>query len=301
MTTKSTSVGTALLLLPWLCLCMAPLPARQAPPADQVQKGPQDKNAEELLSTLGRQIFEIYKNQADYVAEEEQLQQAYDNKGNLKRQRRIVSNFYLVNVAGGNRYECREAIMVDGRATGDEKILQEMFFSKKQKPTKEQIDYIFKQNNKYNLSGDHLSNQPWTGLRYSHKDRQEHSTFYVQPVDAGSEEPQKLWFREIDQQTLFVTSTPFSKYPWRATGYYLFSSSDGQFIGYDITTYDPQKKPLRRWVAEYGRKRDGMLLPESFQSYNYHKNGEISTHSISHYKNYRRFTSDVKLTYESIE
>jgi hypothetical protein len=156
---------------------------------------------------------------------------------------------------------------------------------------------ISDQSRKYNLGyGRRETNQPFVGLRYSDFDRQAHTVYYIEPsADL------RLSFREIDKATLFSGGIPFSK-PEPAAGQYLFAAEGKQFLGYGISIHNNKGIRLVRLAARYSRKKDGKLLPASFEEYSYHNNGQVKTRSISEYKNYRHFTVDAKIiSFESIE
>jgi hypothetical protein len=281
-----------LLFLLTVLLCSSIFPANSAE-----EKGPRDKKAEELLSHLRKQIWEIRVNQIEYLAEEEQQQEEYDDSGKLQRRRRLLSNYYRVKLNGIDQIiECREIVSVDGKPTGDDKKLQKLLLSK-DKSIQEQVNKISHQNRKYNLGyGRRETNQPFVGLRFSDSDRQAHTVFYIEP---GAD--LQLSFREIDKATLFSGGAPFPK-PEPAKGEYLFSADGKQFLGYDISLYNHKGTRLVRLAARYSRKKDGKLLPASFEEYSYHKNGQVKTRSISEYKNYCHFTVDAKIiSFESIE
>jgi hypothetical protein len=101
--------------------------------------------------------------------------------------------------------------------------------------------------------------------------------------------------------TLFSGGIPLPK-PEPATGEYFFSAEGKHFLGYDISIHNNKGIRLVRLSARYSRKKDGKLLPASFEEYSYHNNGQVKTRSISEYKNYRHFTVDAKIiSFESME
>jgi hypothetical protein len=287
----------------FLFLATFPVFSQQSVPPGSFEKGPRDKDAKALLLLLGKQIGEIRANQIDYIAEEEQRQAEYDENGNIKQQRRILSNYYRVKWSEGVVLlsECREVIMVDGKPVGDGRKLQELLLSK-DKSVKDQIHKIMDQSRKYNLGEGRSTNQPFGGLRFADRDRQAHAEFYTDPAGSNSGDELKLYFRENDDATLFQHDIPFSKWAMPAAGYYLFALENNLFLGYDICIHGKNGTPWSRLVARYGRMKDGRLLPVSFEEYTYHKNGQIKTRSVSEYKNYRHFTVDTKIIhFESIE
>lgn len=285
----------------WSFMVLFAVSGPQAFSLGSAGNGPQDKTSEELLLRLQQEIGKIRTNQINYVAEEEQQQEEYNKKGELKKQRKLISNYYRVRLGGmDNIIECREVVSVNGEPTGDYDKLQRIFFSESESAVK-QINEVMKQNKKYNLGRRRDTNQPWVGLRFADRDRHEHAVYYIDPKPSDAGEMLQLRFQEVDEETLFRKGVPFSK-PTPATGQYLFASEGKQFLGYDISVHEKTGAILFRLVARYSRHKDEKLLPKSFEEYTYHENGQVKTHSVSEFKNYRRFTSDAKIIqYELIE
>jgi hypothetical protein len=280
-----------------------PMFGHQTNPQGSAEKGAIDKDAKELLPLLEKQIWEIRANQIDYIAEELQRQEEFDEKGKVKRQRQLLSNYYRVRINADMQLmsECREVIRVDGKPVGDGKELQELLLAK-DKSIKELIHKLTDENKKYNLGASRSTNQPFAGLRFADRDRHAHAVFYTDPAGSNSGNEVRLYLRENDEASLFQYERPFSKKPMPAEGNYLFASENKQFLGYDISIHNPDGTVWSRVVARYSRMKDGKLLPVGFEEYSYHKNGQIKTHSVSEYRNYRHFTVETKIIhFESLE
>lgn len=270
--------------------------------AQSAAKGPRDEAARELLQHLQRQVSAIRANQVDYVAEEEQQQEEYDDRGKLKKQRRLTANYYRLGEWGGRALECREVVSVDGKPVIEGRRLQEFLLSKDKSLT-QQLERVSEESKKYNLGyKSRDTNQPAVGVRFSDGDLQNNSSFFTEGARSDLKEPLRLSFREDAESTLFQHSMPFSKWPMPAAGEFLFSGPDRDFVGYDISIHDNKGKVRFRLLAGYDKKKDGKLLPIRFEEFSYDKNGKVKTRSMSEYKNYRRFDVEAKiLDFESIE
>jgi hypothetical protein len=65
------------------------------------------------------------------------------------------------------------------------------------------IHKMMDENKKYNLGASRSTNQPFAGLRFADRDRQEHAAFYTDPTGSKSGDEIKLYFRENDEASLF--------------------------------------------------------------------------------------------------
>jgi hypothetical protein len=297
------SLAPALFAILFILLSAFQVVGQHVVPQSSAEKGAIDSVAKELLPLLGKQIWEIRANQIDYIAEEVQRQEEFDEQGKAKRQRQLLSNYYRVRLDADIQLmsECREVISVDGKPVGDGKRLQQLLLAK-DKSIKQLIHKTMDENKRYNLGASRSTNQPFAGLRFADRDRHSHAIFYVDPAGFSSSADIKLYFCENDEQSLFQYDMPFSKKPMPAEGYYLFASENKQFLGYDISIHNKNGTVWSRIVARYSRMKDGKLLPASFEEYSYHKNGQVKTHSVSEYRNYRHFTVDTKIIhFESLE
>lgn len=125
--------------------------AQQAP-----QPGGDQAELNELISRAAIRITEYMTGFKDLTAEEEQNVEDYDDKGKLKKQRRIASDLFIYQsqLDPTKMYEYRDVKSVDGVAVKkrEERLISLLTKSAKADSVKKELDRITRESRRYDLN-----------------------------------------------------------------------------------------------------------------------------------------------------
>jgi hypothetical protein len=252
-----------------------------------------------VLEKLGEYAAGYHKKFREFVATEERVQKHY-GIGLKAQQRTTVSDYYVVSLpsAPDEMREFRETLLVDGRpVSGNRGKVLDLLRRKSPNPEVEE-QRILKESKRHDIGAfkrfEEFTNM---GLLYIDRRIQPHLQYVL---GAPQGEMLVLRFRETGSFTVARVDGD----PAPATGTIYFTYPDIQVVRVDLTIHDtsPDDYALVRCIIDYAPGPEGLMLPSRCRHFMPGSSDQPepgSWESDARYTNYRRFTSDVKLTVEA--
>jgi hypothetical protein len=264
---------------------------------------PRHSSLEALIDKADACSQSYYREFRQFVAEERQIQKRYDRKGILAEQRTIVSDYYVVNLPSNPReaIEFREAISVDGNLIPRDPSRLSRLFNQRSSDLESEIRRINKESYKYYIANKGLGDLVNTWYKYASPECRDHTSYRLLRAE-GPEEASAtlLQFEELGPKTLIHFKDLFGRStPIPASGSYQLAGADGYLVKVDITIFWAAERSYKigRWIKEYKPGPEGIMLPSCFRTALYQgRSGKTFLETESTYSNFRRFTTDVKLT-----
>jgi hypothetical protein len=252
---------------------------------------------ETVLAKLGSYSTAYHKNFRQFVASEERTQKHWGH--NLKlEQRSTVSDYYVVSLpsAPSSMVEFRETLSLNGRPVKGRrgKVLE--ILNRKSSDRAAEADRITKENKRYDL-GPFRRFEEFTNMGLLYVDPRVQRFVRYQLVRPESGNVLELRFREPGPETLAREDGR----PAPATGVIYFTYPEVRVLKVDLRIHldGPDGPPYVRCIVEYEPGPEDLMLPSLCRHF---IPGVIegpapgAWESEARYTNYRRFTSDVKLT-----
>jgi hypothetical protein len=250
---------------------------------------------EEVLIRLGAYSTAYRHNFRQFVASEQRTQRHWGH--NLKvEERTTVSDYYVVSLpsAPASMVEFRETLSLDGRPVKGRrgKVLE--LLTRKSKSLAAEVDSLAAENKRYNLGAfRRFAEFTNMGLLYVDPNVQPHVRYRL----AKSGNLLALEFRESGPETLARQDGR----PAPATGVIYFTYPEVRVVKVDLQIHEEWAEGLAyvRCIVDYEPGPDGLMLPGRCRHF---IPGVIEGptpggwESEARYTNYRRFSSDVKLT-----
>lgn len=252
---------------------------------------------ETVLAELGSYSRAYRQNFRQFVASEERTQKHWGH--NLKlEQRTTISDYYVVSLpsAPSSMVEFRETLSRDGRPVkgGRGKVLE--LLNRKSSGGAAEAERIWKENKRYDL-GPFRHFEEFTNMGLLYVDPRVQRFVRYELVRPASGNVLELRFREPGPVTLAREDGR----PAPATGIIYFTYPDVRVLKVDLRIHldGPDGLPYVRCIVEYEPGPDDLMLPSRCRHF---IPGVVEGpapgvwESEARYTNYRRFTSDVKLT-----
>ncbi len=271
----------------WLLLLTLALPAAAQPLPD----------LDILLAQLAKYSAEYHKAFRQFVATEVRTQKHW-SRSLREEQRTTVSDYYVVSLpsAPGRLVEFRETLSVDGRAVKDRrgKVLE--MLNRPARDRAAEAERIARENRRYDL-GMFQRFEEFTnmGLLYLDPRVQPFIRYELLPAEAGG--VLSLKFREAGPRTVAQADDR----PAPATGVITFAYPELRVLRVDFRLHEdtPDGVPYVHCIIDYEPGPEGLALPSRSRHF---MPGVVegpapgAWESEARYTNYRRFSTDVKLT-----
>ncbi|MGE5645553.1 MAG: hypothetical protein ACM336_07165 [Acidobacteriota bacterium] len=268
-------------------LLAAPAPSQVSPEVPELRA---------VLEKLGEYAAGYHTKFREFVASEERVQKHYGVR--KTEQRATLSDYYVVSLpsAPDQMREFRETLSVDGReVSGKRGKVFDLLRRKSSGPDAEAQRFL-KESKRYDLEA-FRKFEEFTNLGLLYVDpRVQHLVQYKLEA-AARRGLLVLQFRESGPNTVARVDGG----PAPAGGAMYFTWPELRVVRVDLTIHDtrPDGEELVRCIIDYAPGPEGLMLPSRCRHFMPGTAGHSepgSWESDARYSNYRRFTSDVKLT-----
>jgi len=258
-----------------------------------------DPDLSTVLTKLGAYSTAYHRGFRQFVATEERTQKQWGHNLKLK-QRTTVSDYYVISLpsAPGSMVEFRETLTVDGRPVkgGRGKVLE--LLNRKASDRAAEAERITRENKRYDL-GLFQKFEEFTNMGLLYVDPRVQPFVQYQLFRPEGGNVLALRFREPGPRTVAREDDR----PAPATGVVYFTYPEVRILKVDWKIHEdsPDGPPYVRCIVEYELGPEGRMLPSRCRHF---IPGIIEGpapggfESEARYTNYRRFSSDVKLTVE---
>jgi hypothetical protein len=264
-----------------------------------------------VVAKADTKCLEMWQGFRQLVAEEHDIQRVFGKSGKVQRVRRIRSDYYIVQAPSARPddseglLEFRDVLAVESKPVRRDPAKVFDLLTKKGSSLLEEQCRILTAANQHNLLfGSGLLINFTAGLAgYIHKFPEIPTNYHFAPEPASGSDDLVVCFEEGANRSRSGQGPCMSQRPMPGTGCVYLDPGDFSVRKVEVTLAFTEQPLRMRLSVEYEPGPGGMRLPSRRTLTVLHpkwKNG-VAGEAVATYSNFRRFSSEARVSYEPIQ